>query len=105
MTFRVLIKPKEVFSKGLLETDALDSIKDIDKPYELCWSLIYRKLLGERGCAYITPYELEKLRILLLKNNNNLTGFNSLSFDETSEDYDNRYVDAFVPFSSVDKKE
>lgn len=86
LTFRVLIKPKEVFSKGLLETDALDSIKDIDKPYELCWSLIYRKLLGERGCAYITPYELDKLRNLLLKNNNNLTCFNSLSFDETSEE-------------------
>lgn len=86
LTFRVLIKPKEVFSKGLLETDALDSIKDIDKPYELCWSLIYRKLLGERGCAYITPYELDKLRNLLLKNNNNLTSFNSLSFDETSEE-------------------
>ncbi len=86
LTFRVLLKPKEVFSKGLLETDALDSIKDIDKPYELCWSLIYRKLLGERGCAYITPYELDKLRNLLLKNNNNLTCFNSLSFDETSEE-------------------
>ena len=86
LTFRVLIKPKEVFSKGLLETDALDSIKDIDKPYELCWSLIYRKLLGERGCAYITPYELDKLRNLLLKNNNNLTCFNLLSFDETSEE-------------------
>ena len=86
LTFRVLIKPKEVFSKGLLETDALDSIKDIDKPYELCWSLIYRKLLGERGCAYITPYELDKLRNLLLKNNNNLTCFNSLSFDETLEE-------------------
>lgn len=86
LTFRVLLKPKEVFSKGLLETDVLDSIKDIDKPYELCWSLIYRKLLGERGCAYITPYELDKLRNLLLKNNNNLTCFHSLSFDETSEE-------------------
>ena len=61
LTFRVLIEPDEVYPDGVTEWDALDAIKDIRAPYQMLWSLIYRKLLGLRGCTMITPYEEERL--------------------------------------------
>ena len=88
LNFRVLIKPKEIFKKGLRETDALDTIKNIDKPYQLCWSLIYRKLKASRGCSYITNYEFDYLKSLISQENGNqtLTNFTSLSFNEETEE-------------------
>ena len=57
LMFRVLIKPEEVYSQGVTEWDALDSIRQIEKPNQMLWSLIYRKLKGKRGCTMITKYE------------------------------------------------
>ena len=66
LTYRLLIKPYKVYKNGLSEFDALDSLHNIKYPDEICWSLIYRKLGGNRGCTMITDQEydilLEKLK-------------------------------------------
>lgn len=69
LPFRVRIRPRTVYFKGVSETVALDDISQISKPYEMCWSMIYRKLTGERGCTYLSDYEAERL-ITLIKNEN-----------------------------------
>jgi len=71
LTFRTLIEPYEVYSKGVTEWEALDEIKYIQSPNQMLWSLIYRKLKGNRGNTMITIYESERLFQLLRKKNNN----------------------------------
>ena len=61
LPFRVFIKPDMVFCEGATEHEVLDNIYDIDHPYEMCWSLIYRKLTGMRGCSFVTDYEQSRL--------------------------------------------
>ena len=72
LTFRILIKPYEVYAKGVTEWEALDEIKNIGAPYQMLWSLIYRKLKGNRGNTMITIYESERLIDLIRSKNNNL---------------------------------
>lgn len=69
LTFRILIKPYEVYAKGVTEWEALDEIKHIQSPHQMLWSLIYRKLKGGRGNTMITIYESERL-FKLLKDKN-----------------------------------
>lgn len=61
LTFRIRIKPDLVFPIGISEHEYLDSLSGVDYPYQMCWSLIYRKLKGNRGCTMITDYEFESL--------------------------------------------
>lgn len=70
LTFRVLIKPFQVFPLGITEHEYLDSISDKERPYHLNWSLIYRKLKGNRGCTMITEFEFLDLKNKLEKKNN-----------------------------------
>jgi hypothetical protein len=65
LTFRVMLEPDEVYAKGVTEWHTLDEIKQIRHPYQMLWSLIYRKLKGLRGCTMITPYEEERLCALI----------------------------------------
>ena len=69
LTFRVKINPYEVYQYGVTERDCLDSLDGISKPYELCWSLIYRKLRANRGCTMITDYEYEFIMNKIRKKN------------------------------------
>lgn len=71
LTFRLRIKPYEVYSKGVTEWSALDEIKNICSPYQMLWSLIYRKLKGNRGNTMITIYESERLISLIRNENSN----------------------------------
>ena len=71
LTFRLKIKPYEVYAKGVTEWSALDEIKNICSPYQMLWSLIYRKLKGNRGNTMITIYEAERLISLIRNINNN----------------------------------
>lgn len=73
LTFRVRIKPYEVYSKGITEWQALDEIKNIASPNQMLWSLIYRKLKGNRGNTMITLYEASRLFNLLRLENNNVS--------------------------------
>lgn len=70
LTFRLKIRPYEVYAKGVTEWEALDVIKGLQAPYQILWSLIYRKLKGNRGNTMITIYEAERLFALIRQNNN-----------------------------------
>lgn len=82
LNFRVKIEPYEVYENGVSEHKALDLLDGINHPSEMCWSLIYRKLKGNRGCTMITNYEADKLieKIRTENLNNPLEG-NSFSYD------------------------
>ena len=71
LTFRVRIEPFEVYGKGVTEWKALDEIRLIHSPYQMLWSLIYRKLKGNRGNTMITVYESERLIDLIRRENSN----------------------------------
>lgn len=71
LTFRLRIKPYQVFPCGVTEWEALDEIQNIRSPYQMLWSLIYRKLKGNRGNTMITIYEAERLIDLIRQKNNN----------------------------------
>jgi len=87
LTFRVELKPEEVYPVGVTERECLDSLYGIEKPYELCWSLIYRKLKANRGCTMITDAEYEYImNKIRRKNNNNKFTSNRLKFNvQTSQ--------------------
>lgn len=73
LTFRTLIAPKEVYPEGVTEWEALDSIKNIENPNQMLWSLIYRKLRGNRGNTMITEYEASRLISMIKKKNESTT--------------------------------
>ncbi|RJQ39924.1 MAG: DUF91 domain-containing protein [Dehalococcoidia bacterium] len=70
LTYRTLIEPYEVYAKGVTEWETLDEIKHVPSPCQMLWSLIYRKLKGNRGNTMITVYESEHLFQLLRDKNN-----------------------------------
>lgn len=84
LTFRTLIEPADVYAEGITEWEALDDIRNIIHPHQMIWSLIYRKLKGNRGNTMVTLYEAEKI-VQLIKDKNNQEGINlvnkKLSFD------------------------
>lgn len=79
LTYRTLIEPYEVYAKGVTEWEALDEIKYIQSPCQMLWSLIYRKLKGNRGNTMITVYESERL-FKLLRDKNNHQSLNDADF-------------------------
>jgi hypothetical protein len=72
LTFRILLESYKVYSKGITEWEALDEIGTLNSPNQMIWSLIYRKLKGNRGNTMITIYESERMLALLKSKNNNL---------------------------------
>lgn len=88
LTFRTLIESYKVYSEGVTEWEALDEIRNIQSPNQMLWSLIYRKLKGNRGNTMITMYESERL-CQLIRNKNNRQELNCddklLSFDLGSQ--------------------
>lgn len=88
LTFRVLFEPDKVYPIGVTEWEALDEIKDISEPNQMLWSLIYRKLKGNRGCTMITEYERERLCGLLDRKNEGKflnSGTRSLDFNRATQ--------------------
>lgn len=84
LTFRTLLEPATVYAEGVTEWEALDEIKTIRSPHQMLWSLIYRKLKGNRGNTMITIYEAERLAHLIRSKNRRREielGNRSLSFD------------------------
>lgn len=69
LPFRVFIRPYKVYAKGISEWDLLDNIEDIKSPKEMIWSLIYRKLRGNRGNTMITLDETSRVFALLAEKN------------------------------------
>ena len=81
LPFRILIEPYEVFANGVTEHEALDCIQNTNHPYEMCWSLIYRKLTGMRGCSFITDFEHHRLYQQIFDKNNGICLGNNNQFD------------------------
>lgn len=84
LSFRVLIEPDKVYPLGVTEHEYLDSLVGKSKPYDLCWSLIYRKLKGNRGCTMIFDYEFDDL-IDHLDDKNNRKYLNGPAFSYNSK--------------------
>ena len=88
LTFRTLIEPYTVYADGVTEWEALDEIKNIQSPNQMLWSLIYRKLKGNRGNTMITIYESERL-CQLIRDKNSRQKINvdnhKLSFEQGSQ--------------------
>lgn len=61
LNIRAKIGPRAVYAGGISEWDLLDNISSVTKPYEMIWSLIYRKLKGNRGNTMITLFEEQQL--------------------------------------------
>ncbi|MEG0899839.1 MAG: hypothetical protein RSF40_09050 [Oscillospiraceae bacterium] len=81
LSFRILIEPDEVYPIGITEHEYLDSLEGKKCPYQMCWSLIYRKLKGARGCTMITQHEYLDL-LYKLKSKNDMTLLDDgLSYD------------------------
>jgi len=88
LTFRTLIEPYKVYSEGVTEWEALDEIKNIQSPNQMLWSLIYRKLKGNRGNTMITIYESERLCQLIRDKNSRQEidiDNHKLSFDQDGQ--------------------
>lgn len=67
LIYRVKVVADEVYPLGISEWNALDEY--LRKP-ELClWSLVYRKLKGERGCTMVFPWEDDFLLMLIQERN------------------------------------
>ncbi len=82
LTFRILIQPFQVYPIGVTEWEALDEIRYIQSPNQMLWSLIYRKLKGNRGNTMITIYESERLfQLVINKNNYQYLQGNNFTFD------------------------
>lgn len=98
LTFRILIEPNDVYCKGVTEWEALDEINNIQSPNQMLWSLIYRKLKGNRGNTMITIYEFDRLKQLIRNKNNRKTlQGNNFTFNVKSQEIevisqDNRYA-------------
>ena len=104
LTFRIRIAPYEVYKKGVTEWKALDEIRHISSPCQMLWSLIYRKLKGNRGCTMITIYESERLIDLIRRENNNkyLQNVSNYTYDNgeiKSSIVSYRYTGSSVPFN------
>lgn len=82
LTFRTLLEPYEIYPEGVTEWEALDEIKCISSPNQMLWSLIYRKLKGNRGNTMITIYESERLfKLIRDKNHRQALSGNKFTFD------------------------
>jgi len=87
LTFRILLEPFEIYSKGVTEWEALDEIKHIQSPNQMLWSMIYRKLKGNRGNTMITIYESERLfKLLRDKNNRQMLSGDRFIFDVLAQE-------------------
>lgn len=67
LIYRVLIEPLEVYQRPITEWEAIDKLPPGSR--DILWSLIYRKLKGERGCSYLFQHEYERLLALFRSKN------------------------------------
>lgn len=68
LIYRVRLEPSDIYSNGVVEYQALDNLPVYAR--EILWSLIYRKLKGERGCTPLTLEESDRLVNMINRANN-----------------------------------
>lgn len=83
LSYRILIEASDygVYPKGVTEHEYLDYLEGKTYPFELCWSLIYRKLKGNRGCTMITDFEFNDLLMKLKNKSYSLPSANNYTYD------------------------
>lgn len=83
LSYRIFIEASDygVYRKGITEHEYLDSLESKNHPYELCWSLIYRKLKGNRGCTMITDFEFNDLLSKLKSKSKRLSFTDNYTYD------------------------
>lgn len=87
LSFRILISGAQVYRKGITEHEYLDSLQGKNHPSDLYWSLIYRKLKGNRGCTMILDYEYKYLkRKLNEKTEGLILNSTNFTFNSTSKE-------------------
>ncbi|GIV07925.1 MAG: hypothetical protein KatS3mg019_0016 [Fimbriimonadales bacterium] len=69
LIYRIRIRPAEIYSRPLSEWKAVDELPE--RARDIRWSLIYRKLKGERGCSYLFPQEWKNIYELIKFENEN----------------------------------
>ncbi|MFT3743085.1 MAG: hypothetical protein QM785_02215 [Pyrinomonadaceae bacterium] len=80
LRYRALIRPFRVFQRGVDEFDLIDILPRATK--DVLWSILYRKLVGTRGCSPIFPSEFEIIQNKLAAvNDNAVLEFESYSFN------------------------
>ncbi len=67
LIYRVRVVPNGTYPLGISEWDSLD--RYLRDPDRCLWSLVYRKLKGERGCTMIFPWEDDFLLELIRQRN------------------------------------
>ena len=83
LIYRRRIQPHKVYTKGVLEWEALDKLPTYSK--ELLWTLIYRKMKGGRGNTMLFPWEAERLISLIEDQNQGKSlAFRDLTIDCSS---------------------
>ena len=92
LNVRALIKTRDVYPLGVSEWKLLDDISTVNSPYEMIWSLIYRKLKGNRGNTMITIYEEKQLVNKLIWENKGLKPFSKNANLEYSI-FENRIIE------------
>lgn len=86
LSYRIKIAPYEVYSNGITEHELLDMLYQKEHPSQLCWSLIYRKLKGNRGCTMIFDYEYtDIIRKLKSANNDIALNGNNFTYDKKTQ--------------------
>lgn len=82
LIYRMLIRPKEIFQQGLTEWQAMDEMSDFRSVHDIPWTLIYRKMVGKRGCTPLLPHEARILRKMLdLRNAGQRINSATIAFD------------------------
>lgn len=85
LIYRLLIRPKQIYAEGLTEWQAMDEMTDYHHIHEIPWTLIYRKMLGGRGCTPLLPHEANNLRRMLdLRNAGQRISPQSVGYDTTT---------------------
>lgn len=72
---RVLIEADKVYSDGKLEWDVVDRFSNSGKSIDLLWSIIYRKLGGNRGNTVLNKHEEKLITKILQKKNTCISCF------------------------------
>lgn len=90
LIYRVRVKPYKVYPKYVSEWAALDKLPLYAQ--DVIWSLIYRKLKGNRGCTPINLQESERL-IKMIEDANNgnylrLSGGESFTYNKDEQKID-----------------
>ncbi|MDY8138444.1 hypothetical protein [Aquimarina sp. 2201CG5-10] len=83
LIYRLLIKPKVIYSSGISEWQTMDEMTDMKSIYDIPWTLIYRKMTAGRGCTPLLPHESKTIKKMLdLRNGGQKSSFKAIAFDQ-----------------------